>query len=832
MVDLTTIRKVLAYQSPVLAISVDIASENVYDEPIRWLGFAAGTRGVVRVTGPSPAAIDLLQWVFSDPDKTVTLYDAPQVLLALHYNGIIDVRDIKCRVEDTRVQAKLLDAERASGDYKSVARAVLGTEVKDRTSVSRESKAGIDLSILRTRLKAEQKLSAENVKHIKAKYREDKRQGLEILKSRLPGKPFAAARREHEARFREELEAALARSVAEEEERHAATAQQIEREIAVKSAEFAQHYQQAVGDCAWQCLRMHRRLSRMIDKAGLTTWADVEHCARMLGLHMSVTGTYMDMAVLEALRTECVDLLAEMYVRVQNEAGYEINPGSPKQLAHHIYTVLGCQRPEFAGEDIRGNVKNETPTDESTLTRLPKGKPREFGKAVLDWRSVEKTLTRVTGLISIAQRHEGRAVAIFDSVEPVTLRFSSYNPGEDANNLQNIASRTKAATYDPRIQKLGVRLRDAFAATADAEDPWDLVISDLSQIELRLIAHESQDAEMLSVFNDQVMGHDGTIYYPGDIHSKTVATVSKIIGYPLPRVRAKNLNFGEAYGATPKRFAITAPILMEDDDTRYDIPMAITLSDAWFAGYAGVRNELDACRDWIRNTTEDVPVVLISGRPRYFRNRFFGEEVAIRTEFGADGNLIGFNQDGTLIRREVGVETKYRNTLAPGKVFNGRVQGSAADVLKLHMLMIYRHILCDPEFRGKVRMLQQVHDEILLEARRSVSQRVAERMKAIMEYPWFNLSVPVLASTKICPTWAADKSDKTPEVGVFWAERKDGGHEIFTPATWPDYLAREKTFARKSAVAMLPKAVEDDHRSVFASYTIPMFPVGAFVPAN
>jgi len=147
--------------------------------------------------------------------------------------------------------------------------------------------------------------------------------------------------------------------------------------------------------------------------------------------------------------------------------------------------------------------------------------------------------------------------------------------------------------------------------------------------------------------------------------------------------------------------------------------------------------------------------------------------------------------------------------VAAGKIYNSKIQGSAADVMKVQMWAFSEFILNQLEFMG-LKPIIQVHDEYVFEAPKETAQQCAVMVKFIMEYPFFILDVPLLASAKICKTWKEKDDDTIPEIGVFFARVKDPASDedyprIFKPEQWPEFLALEKQglVTKKSAVAML-----------------------------
>jgi hypothetical protein len=179
--------------------------------------------------------------------------------------------------------------------------------------------------------------------------------------------------------------------------------------------------------------------------------------------------------------------------------------------------------------------------------------------------------------------------------------------------------------------------------------------------------------------------------------------------------------------------------------------------------------------------------------------------------------------------------------VAAGKIYNSKIQGSAADVMKVQMWAFNEFVLNQPEFEG-LHPVIQVHDEYVFEAPEETAQKCAVMVKFIMEYPFFDVDVPLLASAKICKTWKQKDDDAVPEVGTFFARVKDPtvttkkrldelvqspevtAPRIFRPDEWPEYLALEEQglVTKKSAVAMLSQRQKKWAREFIPS-SIPSF---------
>ena len=321
--------------------------------------------------------------------------------------------------------------------------------------------------------------------------------------------------------------------------------------------------------------------------------------------------------------------------------------------------------------------------------------------------------------------------------------------------LQNIPSRNKPNQYDSRIQKLGPEIRESF----EAPPGFKLVVCDLSQLELRLGAHFTHDPTLLGVYKELV-DHAGFVFYTGDPHAET----SRRMG--VPRKLAKNLNFGLMYGMMAEAFARYAKIY-KPGTLVYDVPVANEYVDTFHHTYSGVFAYHEKLRRmWWQGQRS---FTTLSGRLR---------------------NFDGYDR------------------IAAGKIYNSKIQGSAADVMKVQLWAFDRFVFNNPEFEG-LRLIIQVHDEYLFEVPEEIALKCAVMIKFIMEWPFFQLDIPLLASAKICDTWGQSNDDSVPEVGKFYARVKDDmGQEVdltFSPKTWDRYLKYEEDgrVIKKGAVAML-----------------------------
>ena len=355
--------------------------------------------------------------------------------------------------------------------------------------------------------------------------------------------------------------------------------------------------------------------------------------------------------------------------RIWGLAGQEFNIGSPKQLAEILFDKMNMQPPPRIGK--ARSTAAEVLEALAPLHELP--------RKVLEYREVTKLKsTYVDSLPRLINVETGRLHTRFSQTGTATGRLSSSEP-----NLQNIPVRTEA----------GRRIRAAFAA----ESGMTLLSADYSQIELRILAHLSEDAVLTESFRKGE-----------DIHARTaqeVFGVGPMAQTAEHRRAAKVINFGIIYGLSAFGLAQQLGI---------DTKEAAKFIAAYFERYSGVKKFLDGILDEVRK----------SG----FTRTMFGR---VRPIPEISSPMVGL-----------------RN-FAERTAMNTPIQGAAADLIKLAMIEVDRRLKAE-KFRG--RMILQVHDELLFEAPENELGRLAALVRECMEnaHP---LRVPVKVDLKAGPNW-------------------------------------------------------------------------------
>ncbi len=385
---------------------------------------------------------------------------------------------------------------------------------------------------------------------------------------------------------------------------------------------------------------------------------------------MEGLGVRLDAAQLRAISSALTVQIAELEAEMFRLAGRPFSPGSTPQLAALLYDELGLKSSR--------RTKTGRSTDAQALELLRE--EHAIVGLVLEWRQVTKLKsTYVDALPDLVDPDDGRVHTSFNQAVAATGRLSSSDP-----NLQNIPIRTE----------LGRRIRAAFIP---GPDDWVLVSADYSQIELRVLAHLSQDPRL------------GASFARGDdIHADTAA---QVFGVPQEQVgsdqrrMAKVVNFGILYGLSSYGLS-------------RDLGIATDVADdfirRYFATYAGVQGYLETVREEARRQGY---VSTILGRRRY---------------------LTDINSSNRQVR-----EASERMAI------NMPIQGSAADIMKLGMIRTAQALRASG---CAARMLLQVHDELVFEAPISevevVAELAAEGMAGAIE-----LSVPLVVDLKSGPNW-------------------------------------------------------------------------------
>jgi DNA polymerase-1 len=387
-------------------------------------------------------------------------------------------------------------------------------------------------------------------------------------------------------------------------------------------------------------------------------------------LRMEQAGVRISPSVLNEMSSRLSIEIDNLAQRIYADSGHTFNINSPKQLGDILFNKMLLPKPMKYG---KGKVVS---TAQDVLEELAEHHP--IAALVIEHRQLQKLRgTYLDALPQLADA-DGRIHTTFNQVGTATGRLSSTNP-----NLQNIPVRTA----------IGREIRAAFIAA-----PGNLLMSaDYSQIELRLMAHFSQDPLLLDAYRTGK-----------DIHTLTAAEVFGLDPDKLDketRARAKAVNFGIVYGISP--FGLAAQL-------NIDQKTAKTYIETYFDRYAGVRHFIDATLDQVRR------------------------EQAVRTHFGR-------------VRPIPDIQSRNPNMrgFAERTAVNTPLQGTAADLIKLAMIALDREIT---RRNLKSRMTLQVHDELLFD----VVPEEADEMQQLVQHEMENVaqfSVPIVADVGLGDNW-------------------------------------------------------------------------------
>jgi len=365
---------------------------------------------------------------------------------------------------------------------------------------------------------------------------------------------------------------------------------------------------------------------------------------------MERAGIRVDGDKLAALSSEFGQRLEADEQAIFTLAGMVFNINSTKQLGEVLFEKL--QLPKGR------KTKTGWSTDVKVLESL--SLTHELPALILQYRNLAKLKsTYVDKLASLSNPATGRVHTSFNQCGTATGRLSSSNP-----NLQNIPIRTEE----------GRRIRSAFIAS----DGCCLLAADYSQIDLRVLAHYSEDRELLAAFQ---AGQD--------IHRRTAAEIffvaPELVTSEMRRV-AKTINFGIVYGMSS--FGLASQLHVSRKDAQ-------TFIDRYFAHFSGIKEFMGAI---VEQAKKDGFVTTLLGRRRYLA--------------------------------EINSANRMQREFAERTAINTPIQGTAADIIKLAMLRVHREL---SQRRLQTRLLLQIHDELVLEVPQEELTEVSVLVKKHME---------------------------------------------------------------------------------------------------
>ena len=418
-------------------------------------------------------------------------------------------------------------------------------------------------------------------------------------------------------------------------------------------------------------VRLKHRFQKELEERGLQkVFYEIELPLVPVLADMERNGIFLDAPQLEKLQGKVASELKGLQETILEMAGEEFNLNSPKQLSHILFEKMGIRPPR----------KTETgfSTDADVLEQLQWDFP--IAKKLLEWRSLEKLRsTYIEKLPAEISPRDGRIHCNFNQTVAATGRLSCQDP-----NLQNIPVRTE----------LGREIRAAFRPEKAG---WSYLSADYSQIELRLLAHLSEDQSLIDAF----LNHQ-------DIHARTAADV---MGVALDQVtkemrhHAKAVNFGILYGQG--EYGLSQELGISRQAAAHFI-------QRYFARFPGVKLFIQKCKDEAKRTGR---ATTLTGRERLIPE---------------------INSKNGQIRQA-----------AERLAVNTPLQGTAADLIKLAMLQIDRK-LKERQTRGF--MVLQIHDELIFEIPDEEIPFFKDIIPKYMQSV-FELKVPLVADVLVGKNW-------------------------------------------------------------------------------
>ena len=444
----------------------------------------------------------------------------------------------------------------------------------------------------------------------------------------------------------------------------------------------------------WRLAQLLRAQLADLGPALLPLLEQVEQPLEPVLALMEATGIRIDIAYLKELSGELSTTLERLEGQAKAEAGVDFNLASPKQLGELLFETLGLDRKKSR------KTKTGWSTDAAVLEKLEADHP--VVPLVLEHRTLSKLKsTYVDALPLLVEPETGRVHTDFNQAVTATGRLSSSNP-----NLQNIPVRTEFSR----------RIRKAFLP----QDGWQLLSADYSQIELRILAHLSQEEVLVNAYQQG-----------DDVHRLTARLLlDKAEGEAVSsdeRRLGKTINFGVIYGMGAQRFAretgvgqAQAKEFLQRYKQRYPKVFA----------FLELQERLALSRGYVET---------LMGR----RRPFAFDPAGLGRLKGQDPLAIDLDS-----ARRAGMEAQQLRAAA-----NAPIQGSSADIIKLAMVQLHQALA---EAALPARLLLQVHDELVLEASPEAMDQVRALVKRTMEQA-VTLSVPLLVDTGVGANWMEAK---------------------------------------------------------------------------
>jgi DNA polymerase-1 len=426
------------------------------------------------------------------------------------------------------------------------------------------------------------------------------------------------------------------------------------------------------GEKADIILQLHRVLYPEIerDQQLLSIYRQIEIPVTEVLFEMERQGVLLDTGLLEAQSRELGTRMLEIEQKAQEQAGQPFNLSSPKQIQEILFD-------KHKLPVVKKTPGGQPSTDEDVLQELALNYP--LPKLILDYRSLAKLKSTYTDkLPRMVNPRTGRVHTNYGQAVAVTGRLSSNEP-----NLQNIPIRTLE----------GRRIREAFVAPVGHR----LVSADYSQIELRIMAHLSRDANLLAAFSSGE-----------DVHRRTASEIFSLAPEQVnseQRRYAKVINFGLIYGMSA--FGLASQLGIERAAAQHYM-------ERYFTRYPGVAQYMQRTREFAR------------------------AKGYVETVFGR-----------RLFMTDINASNSQRRQAAERAAINAPMQGSAADLIKLAMLAVQRWLT---DHRLSTALIMQVHDELVLEVP-DVELALVTRELPLLMSGVAKLDVPVLVDVGVGSNW-------------------------------------------------------------------------------
>lgn len=424
-------------------------------------------------------------------------------------------------------------------------------------------------------------------------------------------------------------------------------------------------------------LRLVEPLRKEIKDKGLERLLEIEMPFIPVLSAMEQEGVGIDVDFFEKMSQDLEERLEELEKEIWEIAGRSFNVNSTQQLSEVLFDDLGLPH-----RGLRKTKSGYYSTAADVLESLQEADETGIIDAIFEYRELQKLKsTYVDALPQLVNAETGRLHTSFNQTGTVTGRIASSNP-----NLQNIPVRSE----------VGQQIRRGFVAR-----PGSLIVAaDYSQVELRILAHISQDEALLEAFRQDQ-----------DIHRATAAAVYSV---PLEEVTfeqrqfAKSVNFGLIYGMGPYRLS---------RDSELTLAEAENYVKEYFERFPGIRDYLDRTKETAR---EQGYVETLFGRRRYFP--------IFQARARANRQMVARSE------REA---------------INHPIQGTAADIIKIAMIRLHRRLREDG-YTG--RMILQIHDELLLEAPEDEAEALPDLVVETMSNA-FELDVPLKVEVSTGRNW-------------------------------------------------------------------------------